>query len=662
MGSTDAPSPSAGGFDLNAAINEYQRLITLLPPLNRQLLLYILDLLAVFASKADLNKMTTPNLAAIFQPGILSHPQHDMAPAEYRLSQDVLIFLIDNQDSFLIGMQGTAADAETVRDVQSGTPTKGPITPTTPGRSKTIGRSSSNASNRAESLRKLEEVRRKNSSSSKQSKREEDLPSPVPAGMSPTTSVHRSSTMPSRRDGSSPRFARDKVSGSTPSAGASPLIGTDTMNSVPESLDATPVAPSQPQFSTSPTGPSSPPDADAGSTIAPAAPVLATGAAAATTATTDVSATDSTPKAIGSTPDAEHSTEQSSLQTPGSSSGRFLDRFKQSPPSESEARRPNKLQKRPPPSISNLSSAQSSNASLPHDNQQIGAAKSSPISPTSAPTRVSAEGISEEPLSTPRQPSNVGLQPASAESARNLSVDNGLRPAISPSQSYHSGTESDADLVGDDQPLEQSTEPQKQRRRHRWQFSRTQNKLDAATPSSPPSTGMGVLASQEHTTSRSTIDSSNARRSFQEPTTLAPGVSDPAMDGPIQAQTFSSTSTDPVFSDSERERRGPMSWIREKMKDRKEKDAEKRTKTPDRNRDRSESNQGPAPPIDNLTMRSRSPGVPRDDSEMALPTGEGVPMSGTEPSNVAVPVGTTVPATIPAAAEDDEVYATPLSG
>lgn len=85
----------------------YQQLITELPALNRQLLLYILDLLAVFASKSDVNRMTAQNLAAIFQPGILSHPQHDMAPNEYLLSQDVLIFLIENQDNFLFGMPGT---------------------------------------------------------------------------------------------------------------------------------------------------------------------------------------------------------------------------------------------------------------------------------------------------------------------------------------------------------------------------------------------------------------------------------------------------------------------------------------------------------------------------------------------------------------------------
>ena len=109
VGHIEAQSPSVGNFDQDSAIKVFQNLITELPPLNRQLLLYILDLLAVFASKSDLNKMTTANLAAIFQPGILSHPQHDMAPQEYRLSQDVLIFLIENQDSFLIGMQGTAA-------------------------------------------------------------------------------------------------------------------------------------------------------------------------------------------------------------------------------------------------------------------------------------------------------------------------------------------------------------------------------------------------------------------------------------------------------------------------------------------------------------------------------------------------------------------------
>lgn len=45
--------------------------------------------------------MPASNLAAIFQPGLLSHPDHDMHPQQYRVSQEVLIFLIQHQDRFL---------------------------------------------------------------------------------------------------------------------------------------------------------------------------------------------------------------------------------------------------------------------------------------------------------------------------------------------------------------------------------------------------------------------------------------------------------------------------------------------------------------------------------------------------------------------------------
>jgi RhoGAP domain len=63
--------------------------------------LYILDLLAVFAENSIQNLMPATNLAAIFQPGLLSHPNHDMNPQEYKVSQEVLIFLIQHQDRFL---------------------------------------------------------------------------------------------------------------------------------------------------------------------------------------------------------------------------------------------------------------------------------------------------------------------------------------------------------------------------------------------------------------------------------------------------------------------------------------------------------------------------------------------------------------------------------
>ena len=47
----------------------------------------------------------TLDLALIFQPGVLSHPDHAMHPREHGLSREVLEFLIEHQDNFLIGMQ-----------------------------------------------------------------------------------------------------------------------------------------------------------------------------------------------------------------------------------------------------------------------------------------------------------------------------------------------------------------------------------------------------------------------------------------------------------------------------------------------------------------------------------------------------------------------------
>lgn len=171
QGSSDADGPQfMENFDMDGAIRKYQDLITELPPLNRQLLLYILDLLAVFAAKADLNRMNSQNLAAIFQPGILSHPTHAMAPEEYRLNQTVLIFLIENQDHFLIGMRGTAADEETVNEVSRGTP------PVTPGVQMEgagvvgVTRTASNASAGAESVARDGKIRRNRSTSSRNSR------------------------------------------------------------------------------------------------------------------------------------------------------------------------------------------------------------------------------------------------------------------------------------------------------------------------------------------------------------------------------------------------------------------------------------------------------------------------------------------------------------
>ena len=609
VGELEAQSPSVGHFDHEATITLYQRLMTELPPLNRQLLLYILDLLAVFASKSDLNKMTTANLSAIFQPGILSHPQHDMAPQEYRLSQDVLIFLIDNQDNFLIGMHGTAADPETVKDVQSGplTPSKAPNTPTTPGRSKTIiGRSSSNASAGADSIRKFGSLRRNVSvSSSKRSKQSENGPTAVPGQTTPTTSeVHRSKTVPSRRGGSngaSPRFSREKNSDpATPSPGNTSAVAVEAPRPRQESLQSTPVVTTAPQFPTEPNVTS----ASSSETTTPLAPVGGDVSSSPVARGYQTPRKDTTPL-LSPPGGGDQNYQRSPSHTPSATPGKgLLDIFKQSPPREGEGNKPKKLQKKRIPG-SSLSSAQSSNQSLPNEQQK---------SPTSA-------GTVPEPVPyTTGERAGDRSEYATAQGAPDMqaapreSTGATLRPTISPTHSYHSNTDmSDADLVGDDTPREQTAEPEKEKKQRRWRFSRSQNKFDGGT--SPPMNPLGTMSAREQTTSRSTVGSTGAqpRRSFQEPTPLTPSATDPAAGTSLGSTVFGSpptSNTDPaLFSDSERERKaGPMSWIRGKIQERKDKDAEKRTRTPERNR---ESRQDLPLPADALPVRGKSFEQPR---------------------------------------------------
>ncbi|KAJ7067086.1 Rho GTPase activation protein [Mycena amicta] len=89
-------------FDQDEVIATYKRLIRSLPRANQYLLLYVLDLLSVFARKCDKNLMTASNLAVIFRPGLISHPAHEMTPSEHDLSQRVLEFLIAQQDWFML--------------------------------------------------------------------------------------------------------------------------------------------------------------------------------------------------------------------------------------------------------------------------------------------------------------------------------------------------------------------------------------------------------------------------------------------------------------------------------------------------------------------------------------------------------------------------------
>jgi hypothetical protein len=115
-----------------------------MPQANQYLLLYVLDLLSVFSRKSDKNLMNaqstsslplrtlsqrtthhSSDLAVIFRPGILSHPSHEMLPAQHALSQRVLEFLIAHQDWFMLEI---IAPNPSILS-RSGTPMGSPHTP-----------------------------------------------------------------------------------------------------------------------------------------------------------------------------------------------------------------------------------------------------------------------------------------------------------------------------------------------------------------------------------------------------------------------------------------------------------------------------------------------------------------------------------------------------
>ncbi|KAI0733620.1 Rho GTPase activation protein [Fomitopsis betulina] len=89
-------------YNQDEVIQTYKRLIRAMPRSNQYLLLYVLDLLSVFARKSDKNLMTAKNLAVIFRPALIAHPSHELSPQEHQLSQEVLEFLIAHQDWFML--------------------------------------------------------------------------------------------------------------------------------------------------------------------------------------------------------------------------------------------------------------------------------------------------------------------------------------------------------------------------------------------------------------------------------------------------------------------------------------------------------------------------------------------------------------------------------
>ncbi|KAF4595659.1 GPI biosynthesis protein Pig-F [Ophiocordyceps camponoti-floridani] len=534
-------------FDEKAAIARYQKLITELPPLNRQLLLYILDLLAVFAAKADENRMNSQNLAAIFQPGMLSHPTHAMAPEEYRLNQCVLIFLIENQDHFLIGMQGTAADEKTMKEVASGTPS-GPQTPNLNVVGPSLDRSPSNASAGATSVRRDGKIRRNRSVSSRHSRQEGSATPTSPSlAATPTGGLGRSNTVPSKK---SPALGGAKLKKNDGAAQQSPGALVEPM---------TPVRPAQ-TINTR----SSP-----------------------TANLTGVSAASS-----GLSQERLLETQQ---ETPRERNLPSL--FQRSPTEGVEKRQPNKLKKKRLAGGLNAS-AQSSSASLVHSNAASPTVEATepmesmdpilePLSQPSSPTsarhvtqhtdgqRVDAKLAPPDPEPAQKshsleRSSQPTPRPSYAAANTTLHPED-VRGARSPPISVHSSSfneGSDLDLGVDDQPTPMADISDKEKKR-RWRLSRSRKEDNGGSSSSaatPPQPALGSNDKAEISNTSIGSGASKQRDSgtndSSEPTTLAS----------VEGQGGHETTKEDA--------KGPLGWIRSKYREAKESAEHRRNKSP----------------------------------------------------------------------------------
>ena len=527
-GDIDGPQ-FVDNFDEAGAIDKYQKLITELPPLNKQLLLYILDLLAVFAAKSDENRMTSQNLAAIFQPGMLSHPSHAMAPEEYRLNQCVLIFLIENQDHFLIGMQGTAADEKTKKEVESGTPT-------TPNTKVGVTRSDSTASAGAHSVRREGQVRRNRSVSSKHSRGEGSVgsQSPTVAGAA-GGGLGRSNTVPSKKSPAlaGGKFRRTDSPGHHSPSRVEPMTPVRQVNAPAESEESSPAVvaardlpaetvqesgPSQERLLSVPQDPSSPP------------------------------------------------TKERTLPS----------LFQRSPNDGGDKRQPNKLKKKRAPGTMNIS-AHSSNASLPRSNavspvgeaaNPLESAQPVPV-PTADHSRVETAADNSVTVAA-KDIVGTALGQATAVPS---TIAGDSSQAEDKTQDK-TGAAAAAPLASDDAAeAAAQAEGSEREKKKRWRLSRMKKDDDASSGSLPMPPAIG--SNDRADASSTTIDSvaSKPRRSTTQ-------------ERPEASLTETSGSQETgkegngKDSNGKEEGKGPLGWIKHKYREAKENAESRRAKSP----------------------------------------------------------------------------------
>jgi hypothetical protein len=80
-----------------------KELCAALPPPNRDLLFYLLDLMSVISNHSAVNCMTAERLAAAFQPSLLSGPPSVMDEEAYNEAMEIVVLLLGlNLDDLLL--------------------------------------------------------------------------------------------------------------------------------------------------------------------------------------------------------------------------------------------------------------------------------------------------------------------------------------------------------------------------------------------------------------------------------------------------------------------------------------------------------------------------------------------------------------------------------
>ncbi|KAL9046092.1 MAG: hypothetical protein Q9214_000987 [Letrouitia sp. 1 TL-2023] len=605
LGDVESHVQEADKFDHGQAIVTYQKLITELPPLNRQLLLYILDLLAVFASKSDLNRMGSANLAAIFQPGLLTHPTHDMEPKEYRLSQDVLIFLIENQDSFLVGMSGTAADEKTVKELQSSTQTRRPNSPRTP--QSAVARSSSNASAGADSLRKFGGIRRNVSVSSKNSKNSATAPSPIGSipgsPHTPGSGMHRSNTVPSKKSPGIPSRLSRPMEQPSPSGNSNVPSGYLS----PAALATSPAVKSGigNEGQSSSTASSLTPTNET-----PVGLAIANGMKEQSQGREDVLQIEN----LTLQPPTPNFGKSESSGTP-TRERKLSGLFAKSPTSDSErkdTRQPNKLRKKRMPESSNASAQSSTHSLHATPDSPAGQAFYTPMPTPGANNQVHVDPMASATNQPPPLLSNTSATPTSevppqstqrGQESQILSSQlqsPPLKAARSPTPSIHSRT-SATDVTSQseaDQAEEPGSKEERKGRKHRWRFSSSGKRNGDHQPGIPnlPNISSDPIAEQSTTSlpsqKKPSISATPANNEARDATAKSPTELSTSANAPPSSPETTPSKDKEVLRDRDTgqepaEKRGPIGWFKEKVakakEERKEREAEKeRNKSPPR--------------------------------------------------------------------------------